>query len=283
MLLDNICPDYGDIFIDRQIIKKLEQVTTLSLKRPNAFNHGVLKGNKVTGAILHGPPGTGKSHLVKGMAKASNFNMISISTAEIWQKCHGEDEKVIKAVFSMARKLYPCIIFVDEADALLGSRKAGEKRHIRSMLNQFLMEWDGLLSGLESPFVLLATNRPTDLDPAVVRRAPIHIHLDVPTDRERVGILNLLLREERLSSDIDPFTLAKLTPGYTGSDLKNLCVTAATECVGEQPFDTHDRTLSRRHFLTATRMVRPVGLSKVMANEFQNFQKGTRQEDGGQE
>lgn len=154
-LLESIPPKYGNIFIDERIIKKLERVTKMSLTKTKAFGHGVLAGNKITGAILWGPPGTGKSLLAKGIARESGFNMILASTAELWQKCHGEDEKVIKALFSMARKLHPTIVFIDEADAMLGTRKAGEKRHIRAMLNQFLMEWDGLTSGANSPFILL--------------------------------------------------------------------------------------------------------------------------------
>lgn len=236
----------------------------------------MLKGNKVTGAVLYGPPGTGKSLLAKGMAKQSGFTMIAVSTAELWQKCHGEDEKVIKAVFSLARKLYPSIVFIDEADAMLGARKAGEKRHIRAMLNAFLMEWDGLTSGENSPFILLATNRPFDLDPAVLRRAPVHIHLDIPTAEERLGIIQLLLRHEMLDPNIHPLTLASLTQGYTGSDLKNLCVMAATECVSKQARDTTSRVLTRQHFFSALETIRATNVGKTMANEFKNFEKNAR-------
>lgn len=243
----------------------------------------MLKGNKVTGAILYGPPGTGKSLLAKGMAKQSGFTMLAVSTAELWQKCHGEDEKVIRTVFSLARKLYPSIVFIDEADAMLGARKAGEKRHIRAMLNAFLMEWDGLTSGDDSPFILLATNRPFDLDPAVLRRAPVHIHLDVPTVEERLGIIRLLLREEVLDPNINHFTLSSLTQGFTGSDLKNLCVMAATECVSKQPLDTTRRILTRQHFFSALETIRATNVGKTMANEFKNFEKNagheTRRDD----
>lgn len=198
--------------------------------------------------------------------------MLSISTSEIWQKCHGEDEKMIKAVFSMARKLYPCIVFVDEADAMLGARKAGEKRHIRSMLNQFLMEWDGLVTDLKAPFVLLATNRPFDLDPAVLRRAPVQIHLNIPTKEERTGILGLLLREETLHPDINLGILANLTQNYTGSDLKNLCVMAATDCVQSQQKDVAKRVLTRAHFFSALQTIRATNMGKVSANEFRKFE-----------
>ncbi|KAF2871944.1 P-loop containing nucleoside triphosphate hydrolase protein [Massariosphaeria phaeospora] len=279
---DCIAPHYQDIFISKSIIDSLEQVTTLALLRKNAFDHGVLKDNKVTGAVLYGPPGTGKSLLAKGMAKQSGFAMISVSTAELWQKRHGDDEKMIKALFSLARKLHPSIVFIDEADAMLGTRNAGEKRHIRAMLNQFLMEWDGLMTGPNSPFILLATNRPFDLDPAVLRRAPVQIHLDVPTTHERHGILNLLLEHETLVG-IDTKQLASLTPGYTGSDLKNLCVTAATQCVSEQLRAGHEdspvRALTLQHFRAALEKVKATNLPKTMTNQMKTFGQSATHEE----
>ena len=268
---DGIPPNYENMFVDPSVTRELERVTKLSLERKKAFNHGVLQGNRVTGAVLWGPPGTGKTLLTKGLARQSGCNMLSISTAELWQKCHGEDEKVIKGLFTFAKKLHPCIIFLDEADAMLGTRKAGEKRHVRSMINQFLMSWDGLGSSKDSPFVLLATNRPFDLDPAVLRRAPVHIELGLPNLAMRRGILGLLLRAERLEDGLTVDLLARTTDRYSGSDLKNMSVTAATLAVEEQHEDTDIRTLTLAHFKQAMKKVRPVALSAVNKNELENF------------
>ncbi|EHK42026.1 hypothetical protein TRIATDRAFT_207541, partial [Trichoderma atroviride IMI 206040] len=281
--IDEIAPDYKDVVVDPGVIKKLEDVTRLSLQRPRAFSRGVLKGNRVTGAILWGPPGTGKTLLVRALARQSEFNMLSVSTAELWQKCHGEDEKVIKAVFSMGRKLSPCIIFLDEADAMLGARKAGEKRHIRAMFNQFLMEWDGLISSKQAPFLLLATNRPFDLDPAVLRRAPMQIHLDIPTPRERLEIITRLLADETLERGMTCHFLSQQTHLYSGSDLKNLCVTAATLCVSDQEEDTDNRILTRKHFIEALNIIKPTNMTKVMKNELQKFEKSVAQDENNQE
>ncbi|KAJ3942312.1 uncharacterized protein N0V96_007810 [Colletotrichum fioriniae] len=192
--------------------------------------------------------------------------MLSISTSEVWQKCHGEDEKMIKAIFSLARKLYPCIVFVDEADAMLGARKAGEKRHIRSMLDQFLMEWDGLITDTRAP-------------PFAVRFGPgrsststCAIHLDIPTQDERTDILGLLDEDETLQHN-NTDHIAKLTPNYTGSDLKNLCVMAATNCVNSQLSDTTERILTRKHFYTAIQTISATNVGRVSANEFKRFEE----------
>lgn len=162
---DRILPNYGNICIDGKVIDMMEKTTILGLKRYKAFSHGVLKNNKTTGALLYGPPGTGKSLLATAVTKQCGFKTISVSPSDIFHKYGGELEREIGGIFSMARKLHPCIVFLDEADAILGKRKDDEQRFVRSMINTFLMKRDGLGSRMKSPFMLLATNRPDDLDP----------------------------------------------------------------------------------------------------------------------
>lgn len=239
----------------------------------------MLRRNKVTGALLYGPPGTGKTLLARGLAKQSGFLMLQISSADVFQSCWGEDEKVIRAAFSLARKLSPCILFIDEADAIFGARKSGDKTYVRGMLNQFLLEWDGVASDMDSPFLLLSTNRPFDLDPAVLRRAPVHIHIDIPTVHQRLGILKLLLKDEDLGPDINLSFLAKLTPSYTGSDLKNLCVKAALTCVDTEVPDPvtgeyrSRRTLQKRHFNLALKSVRATFLNPKQLSQLNAFHR----------
>jgi SpoVK/Ycf46/Vps4 family AAA+-type ATPase len=140
-------------------------------------------------------------------------------------------------LFSLARKLSPVIIFLDEAESLLGSRS---QRSLRGgyleTINQFLREWDGLTNSLNNAktFVMVATNRPYDLDEAVLRRLPRRILVDLPIRHARLAILQSLLREETLDSSISLSKLASRTELYSGSDLKNLCVAAAMEAVKEQ-------------------------------------------------
>ncbi|RPA94528.1 AAA-domain-containing protein [Choiromyces venosus 120613-1] len=275
----NIAANYSDIYLHQSVIDRIERVTALSLKRAQAFSYGILSKSRITGALLYGPPGTGKSALVKSLAKQSGYNMLQISSADIFQKCWGEDEKVIRATFTLARKLSPCIIFIDEADAIFGARKSGDKKHIRGMVNQFLLEWDGITSDTNAPFILLATNRPFDLDPAVLRRAPEHIHIDVPSTSARENILRVHLREETLAKDVNLSILANMTPQFTGSDLRTLCVNAAIECITEQRPDPitreypSERTLHQQHFIKSLKFVRPTMLSRKMLSQLKSFEQ----------
>ena len=145
----------------------------------------------------------------------------------------GEGEKNVKALFSLAKRLTPCIVFIDEADAILGSRGASSSRAShRELINQFLREWDGM--GELSAFIMVATNRPFDLDEATLRRLPRRMLVDLPTEKDREEILKIHLRDEILDSQISLQQLAIETPLYSGSDLKNLCVAAALACVREE-------------------------------------------------
>jgi SpoVK/Ycf46/Vps4 family AAA+-type ATPase len=145
----------------------------------------------------------------------------------------GEGEKNVAAIFSLARKLSPCIVFLDEADAVFASRDAMRERSShRDILNQFLKEWDGLND--LSVFVMVATNRPFDLDDAVIRRLPRRLLVDLPTQDDRKEILRIHLKGEQLDESVDLADLAKRTPFYSGSDLKNVAVSAALACVKEE-------------------------------------------------
>ena len=178
----------------------------------------------------------------------------------------GEGEKNIKAIFSLAKKLTPCVVFIDEADAILGARSGGSNRTShRELINQFLREWDGMTE--TSAFVMVATNRPFDLDEASLRRLPRRLLVDLPVEKDREEILKIHLKDEVLDPSVSFSDLASQTPFYSGSDLKNVAVAAALACVREE-FDTaaahakdttttepyqypEKRTLHLRHFTKA--------------------------------
>lgn len=224
---------FDQIHVPIDTIDSIRTLTSLSLLRPDAFNYGVLATEKISGALLYGPPGTGKTLLAKAVAKESGSTVLEVSGSQIMDKYVGEGEKNVTAIFSLARKLSPCIVFLDEADAIFSSRDVGRQHTShRDILNQFLKEWDGLND--LSVFVMVATNRPFDLDDAVIRRLPRRLLVDLPTEKDRAAILKTHLRGEQLDSSIDLSEIASRTPFYSGSDLKNLSVSAALACVKEE-------------------------------------------------
>ncbi|KAL8947198.1 MAG: hypothetical protein Q9222_006497, partial [Ikaeria aurantiellina] len=224
---------FTDVRAPKETIEALKTLTSLSLERPDAFTYGVLATDKIPGLLLYGPPGTGKTLLAKAVAKECGATVLEISGSDINDKYVGEGEKNVRAIFSLARKLTPCIVFIDEADAILGSRgNRHERVSHRELLNQFLKEWDGMNE--MSTFIMVATNRPFDLDEATLRRLPRRMLVDLPTEEDREAILKIHLKDENLHRDVSLAKLAAETPLYSGSDLKNLAVAAALACVREE-------------------------------------------------
>ncbi|KAL2116937.1 hypothetical protein VTJ04DRAFT_9105 [Mycothermus thermophilus] len=225
---------FDDIVVPQETKDSLIGLTTLSLVRPDAFSYGVLKMEQINGCMLYGPPGTGKTLLAKAVAKESGANMLEVSAADIYDKYVGQSEKNVQALFSLARKLSPCVVFLDEADALLCARRSASGRVAhRETITQFLREWDGLVR--TRAFIMVATNRPFDLDEAVLRRLPRKILVDLPLPAEREKILRVMLRDEQLADDVNLTEIAGApTDLYSGSDLKNLCVSAAMEAVRDE-------------------------------------------------
>ncbi|KAK3946277.1 P-loop containing nucleoside triphosphate hydrolase protein [Diplogelasinospora grovesii] len=225
---------FNDIIVPPETKESLTALTSLSLERPDAFSYGVLKTERIPGCLLYGPPGTGKTLLAKAVAKESGANMLEVSAASINDMWLGQSEKNVRALFSLAKKLSPMVIFLDEADALLGARHNGPGRSgHRETITQFLREWDGL-SDMRA-FIMVATNRPFDLDEAVLRRLPRRILVDLPLKEERLKILKVMLKDELLAEDVDLEKLATdETELYSGSDLKNLCVSAAMAAVRDE-------------------------------------------------
>ncbi|KAL2518965.1 AAA-type ATPase family protein [Abeliophyllum distichum] len=233
LLADVIPPgDIGVTFDDigalENVKDTLKELVMLPLQRPELFSKGQLT-KPCKGILLFGPPGTGKTMLAKAVATEAGANFINISMSSITSKWFGEGEKYVKAVFSLASKIAPSVIFVDEVDSMLGRREnPGEHEAMRKMKNEFMVNWDGLRTkDKERVLVLGATNRPFDLDEAVIRRLPRRLMVNLPDAQNRDKILRVILAKEELAPNVDLDVVANMTAGYSGSDLKNLCVTAA--------------------------------------------------------
>ena len=225
---------FTDVHAPEETIEALKTLTSLSLQRPEAFSYGVLARDKIPGMLLYGPPGTGKTMLAKAVARDSGAVVLEVSGASVNDMYVGEGEKNVKAIFTLAKKLSPCVVFIDEADALLAARGGTSSRSIthREIINQFLREWDGMND--HSAFIMVATNRPYDLDEAVLRRLPRRLLVDLPLEKDRASILSLHLQNEALDPSVSIPDLAKRTPYYSGSDLKNVCVAAALACLRDE-------------------------------------------------
>lgn len=220
---------FEDVIIDEDTKQTVIQLLKLSFMRTEGSSMELLKRVRMNGALFHGPPGTGKTHLARAIASPTGANMLSIDAARIQNKYIGESEKMIKAAFTLAAKLSPCILFIDEADALFYRRSSNDKSWQRSTLTQFLTQMDGLISTTEprKPFVIAATNHPKELDEAFMRRLPHKVLFNLPDKSARAQILRIYLKEDDLEDDVDIDSLAKDTTGFSGSDLLNLREEAA--------------------------------------------------------
>lgn len=223
---------FEDIGAMEDIKESLQELVMLPLRRPDLFKGGLLKPCR--GILLFGPPGTGKTMLAKAIAKEAGASFINVSMSTITSKWFGEDEKNVRALFTLAAKVSPTIIFVDEVDSMLGQRtRVGEHEAMRKIKNEFMTHWDGLMTKAgERILVLAATNRPFDLDEAIIRRFERRIMVGLPSAENREMILKTLLAKEK-AEGLDLKELATMTEGYSGSDLKNLCTTAAYRPVRE--------------------------------------------------
>lgn len=184
--------------------------------------------------------------LAKAVATEGGASFLSVDASSVENKWLGESEKNAKAVFTLARRLAPCVIFIDEVDSLLSSREGSsdDSAHgtLTSVKTTMMSEWDGLNSGTNGKgeagsdrvVVIGSTNRPFDLDEAVLRRFPRRILVDLPDLETRKEILEVTLAENRLGPDVNLTMVAERLEGYTGSDLKEVCREAVVQISHEQ-------------------------------------------------
>jgi len=209
---------------------ELQEIVTF-LRNPAVY--GRLGARLPKGVLLVGPPGTGKTLLARAVAGEAGVPFFSISGSEFVEMFVGVGAARVRDLFEQARKAAPCIIFIDELDALGRARGAfpgmgghDEKEHT---LNQLLMELDGFDPSKEGMVLLAATNRPEILDPALLRagRFDRQVLVDRPDKIGRAQILDVHVKKVHLASDVDSGAVAGLTPGFTGADLANLVNEAA--------------------------------------------------------
>ncbi|KAK3514689.1 hypothetical protein QTP70_027773, partial [Hemibagrus guttatus] len=209
------------------IITELQDSVILPIQKRHLF-----RGSKLLqpprGVLLYGPPGCGKTLIAKAAARTSGCQFINLQASTLTDKWFGESEKLTAAVFSLAVKLQPCIIFIDEIDSFLRSRSSLDHEATAIMKAQFMSLWDGLETGPDTQVMVMgATNRPQDVDAAIRRRMPATFYVRLPSKAQRKEILHLILSGENLSTAVNLMEIAEQTEGFSGSDLREVCRDAA--------------------------------------------------------
>lgn len=216
--------------------------------------------------------------------------MLSIDYATTQAYYVGEAEKYIRAAFSLAAKLHPCVLLIDEADALFYRRSSSSTSWERSATTQFLVEMEGLAKRPDAPLVVVATNRPWDLDEAFLRRLPQKFYIGLPDQDSRAAILRTFLKDDDLDPAVDIDGMARATKGFSGSDLRSLCAEAAlvwkmeqgrldTLCGAVSPAFATSRTAAPRrlrldvdHFAAAFEKMQPSN-AKETSEELERFSR----------
>ncbi|QFT76088.1 CDC48 family AAA ATPase [Erythrobacter sp. THAF29] len=218
-------PDVGwdDIGGVGDAIDKLKEGIELPLKNPDAFHRLGIRPAK--GFLLYGPPGTGKTLLAKATAKEAEANFISMKSSDLLSKWYGESEQQIARLFARARSVAPCVVFIDEIDSLVPARGSGqgEPQVTGRVVNTILAEMDGL-EELQSVVVVGATNRPTLVDPALLRpgRFDELVYVGTPDKEGREHILAIHTSNMPLADDVDLAAVAEKTERFTGADLEDV-------------------------------------------------------------
>ncbi|KAK6343938.1 26S proteasome subunit rpt4 [Orbilia brochopaga] len=209
-------------------IRELREVIELPLKNPELFIRVGIKPPK--GVLLYGPPGTGKTLLARAVASTLETNFLKVVSSAIVDKYIGESARLIREMFGYAKEHEPCIIFMDEIDAI-GGRRFSEgtsaDREIQRTLMELLNQLDGF-DYLGKTKIIMATNRPDTLDPALLRAGRLDRKIEIPLPNEvgRLEILKIHAAGVAKSGEIDYEGLVKMSDGFNGADLRNVVTEA---------------------------------------------------------
>lgn len=217
-------------------IRDLRETIELPLTNPDLFKRIGIKPPK--GVLLYGPPGTGKTLLARAIACNIEATFLKIVASSIVDKYIGESARMVREMFNYARAHEPCIIFIDEIDAIGGKRTddaSSSDREVHRTLMEMLNQIDGF-DELGRVKVIMATNRPDVLDPALLRpgRLDRKIEIPLPNESGRIDILKIHSKPVTKKGEIDFESLGKITDGFNGADLRNVCTEAGMFAIRDQ-------------------------------------------------
>ena len=256
--------------------RQLREGIELPMQNPQAFER--LGIRQARGFLLYGPPGNGKTLLAKAVAREAEANFVATKSSDLLSKWVGESEKQISKLFQRARQVAPTVIFIDEIDALAPARGGsfGDSNVTERVVNTLLAEMDGL-EELRGVVVVAATNRPTLLDPALLRpgRFDEIVYVPVPDAEGRRTILGIQTGKMPLADDVDLDALAERTERYSGADLENLVRKAG---LGALRADMDTETITMADFERALDDTRPSVTAEV-EREYEKMRAQLKQED----
>ncbi|XP_067829089.1 transitional endoplasmic reticulum ATPase-like isoform X1 [Heptranchias perlo] len=218
-----------------EVKRELQELVQYPVEYPDKFLKFGMTPSR--GVLFYGPPGCGKTLLAKAIACECQANFVSIKGPELLTMWFGESEANVRDVFDKARQAAPCILFFDELDSIAKSRggNAGDGGGAADrVINQILTEMDGM-SDKKNVFIIGATNRPDIIDPAILRPGRLDqlIYIPLPDEKSRVSILKANLRKSPIAKNVDLVYLAKITHGFSGADLTEICQRACKLAIRE--------------------------------------------------
>jgi len=216
------------------VIEELNELVAMPMLYPDTYIRTGIQPPR--GVLLHGPPGCGKTMIANAFAAEIGVSFIPLSAPSLVAGMSGESEKKIRDIFEEAKRMAPCLVFIDEIDVIMGKRESAQREMEKRIVAQMLTCMDEMAlekTGGKPVIIIAATNRPDSLDPALRRAGRFNkeINLGVPNELAREKILRALTQKLTLPEDFAFKSLAKLTPGFVGADLNDVVSVAGTEAM----------------------------------------------------